>query len=291
MTAEVDRRVLLSASGSSADHDVEALIRANTENFPVGSFLIPKECRPHVHAFYVFARHGDDIADANNIPTDEKVLRLSAAQGALGIDEAALPDWARPYHRSLIETGNSPRHGRDLLSAFIQDATKARYRDWADLMDYCQRSAASVGRVMMDIHGETSADFEGSDALCKALQVLNHLQDCKEDYLELNRVYLPEPWLIAAGGRVEELAQARANAAVRQTIDRCLDGVDELLRRAERTPRTIRRRGLRLETALIIELAKALSARLRRRDPVAGPDKVPKPVWLWLAIKAVIGSW
>lgn len=288
MTAEVERR--LSPATVGAD-DAQALIRANTENFPVGSFLIPKDCRPHVHAFYVFARHADDIADASDLPAEEKVRRLSAAQAALGVDEAALPDWARPYHRSLRATGNTPRHGRDLLSAFIQDATKLRYRDWDDLMDYCIRSAASVGRVMMDIHGETEADIAGSDALCNALQVLNHLQDCKEDYLALNRVYLPEPWLEAEGGSVEDLARPAASAAVRRVIDRCLDGVDELLRRAERAPPTIRRRGLRLETALIIELAKSLSARLRREDPVAGRVKVPKPLWLWLGVKAVAKSW
>ncbi len=292
MTAQVDRHGSVAALGPSADKaDAAALIRANTENFPVGSFLIPRECRPHVHAFYVFARHGDDIADAADLAADEKVRRLAAAQAALGVDEAALPEWARPYHRSLIATGNSPRHGRDLLSAFIQDATKSRYRDWDDLMDYCLRSAASVGRVMMAIHGEKEADFAGSDALCNALQVLNHLQDCKEDYLALDRVYLPEPWLQAEGGGVADLARPAATVAVRRTIDRCLDGVDELLRRAEGTPRTIRRRGLRLETALIIELAKALSARLRRHDPLAGPVKVPKPLWFWLGIKAVVTSW
>jgi squalene synthase HpnC len=271
--------------------DVAALIRANTENFPVGSFLIPKDCRPHVHAFYLFARRADDISDSATLAADEKVRQLSAVQAALGVDEAALPAWARPYHRSLIATNKTPRHGRDLLSAFIQDATKLRYRDWDELIDYCVRSAASVGRVMMDIHGETEADIAGSDALCEALQVLNHLQDCKEDYLNLNRVYLPEPWLAAAGGGVADLAGEHATPAVRQVIDRCLDGVDDLLRRAARTPPTIRRRGLRLETALIIELAKALSAKLRRADPLAGPVKVSKPVWLWLGLKIVVRSW
>ncbi|MGD9535914.1 MAG: squalene/phytoene synthase family protein [Alphaproteobacteria bacterium] len=279
------------APGAGPSGDVQALIRANTENFPVGSFLIARQFRPHVHAFYLFARHADDIADSSTLEAEEKVRRLSAAQAALGVDEQALPDWARPYHRSLVATGNTPRHGRDLLSAFIQDATKRRYRDWDDLMDYCLRSAASVGRVMMDIHGETGADIEGSDALCNALQVLNHLQDCKEDYLELDRVYLPEPWLEAEGGSVEDLALPAATPAVRRVIGRCLDGVDRLLERAERTPRTVHRRGLRLETALIIELAKALSARLRRDDPLAGPVKVPKPAWLWLGAKTVVRAW
>lgn len=279
------------AARAVASADVEALIRANTENFPVGSFLIPRDCRPHVHAFYLFAREADDISDSPTIPAAEKIARLSAAQGALGVDEASLPDWAKPYHRSLIATGKTPQHGRDLLSAFIQDATKLRYRDWDDLIDYCLRSAASVGRIMMDIHGETDADIAGSDALCEALQVLNHLQDCKEDYLTLDRVYLPEPWLIEAGGSVADLRADRATPAVRRVIDRCLDGVDALILRAERTPPTVRRRGLRLETALIIALAKALSARLRVNDPVAGKVKVPKPVWLWLGLKTVVRHW
>jgi squalene synthase HpnC len=293
VTATTIRRDARSASAPAgrASDDVEALIRANTENFPVGSFLIAKELRPHVHAFYLFARHADDIADSPGLDAAEKVRRLSEAQAALGVDEAALPDWARPYHRSLIATGNTPRHGRDLLSAFIQDATKLRYRDWDDLMDYCIRSAASVGRVMMDIHGETEADLEGSDALCNALQVLNHLQDCKEDYLALDRVYLPAPWFAAAGGAVTDLAGPTATPAVRRVIDRCLDGVDRLLTRAERAPLTVRRRGLRLEMAVIVELAKALSARLRREDPVAGRVKVPKPTWVWIGAKTVVKVW
>ena len=166
--------------GIEAGDGARQLIDENTENFPVGSFLIARELRPHVHAFYIFARRADDIADSPDIPADEKVTQLEAVQRALTVDEAALPDWAVPYHRSLLEQGLGPVNGRDLLSAFIQDATKLRYRDWDDLMDYCMRSAASVGRVMMDIHGETDSDIEGSDALCSALQVLNHLQDCKK---------------------------------------------------------------------------------------------------------------
>lgn len=270
---------------------VRDLIAANTENFPVGSWLIPAECRPHVYAFYNFARKSDDIADSPALSVAEKLAALVPAREALGRDEAALPDWAVPYHRSLAATGNSPRHGRDLLSAFIQDATKLRYRDWDDLMDYCFRSAASVGRVMMDIHGETDADFEGSDALCNALQVLNHLQDCKKDYLRLNRVYIPEPWLDEEGAGVEDLARDAATPAVRSAIDRCLDGVDALLARAETMPPSVRRRGLRLESAVILELAKRLSARLRHEDPVAGRVKVARLGWAIAGVRGVLGAW
>jgi squalene synthase HpnC len=280
-------------AGNATDKagDAADLIEANSENFPVGSFLIPRECRPHVHAFYVFARRADDIADATNLAADAKVARLEAVQRALSLDVAALPDWALAYHRSLQESGNSPVHGRELLAAFIQDATKSRYRDWPDVIDYCMLSAATVGRVMLDIHGETDADIEGSDALCCALQMLNHMQDCKKDYLALDRVYLPEPWLKEAGGSVENLALSQATPAVRQVLDRCLDETEALLRRANSLPRSVKRRGLRLETALILKLAWALAARLRRQDPVAVRVKVSKPGWLLCGLRAIIGAW
>ena len=283
-----------SGAGGRAPLDsdaVQRLIVENTENFPVGSFLIPRACRRHVHAFYQYARSADDIADSPTLSVEEKLRSLNPARAALGVDEGALPDWAVPYHRSLIETGNTPQHGRDLLSAFIQDVTKLRYRDWDELMDYCVRSAASVGRVMMDIHGETDADFEGSDALCNALQVLNHLQDCKKDYLSLDRVYLPEPWLQEEGGSVEDLALPSATPAVRRVIERCLDETDGLLARAETMPPSVRRRGLRLESAVILTLAKKLSGRLRREDPLARRVKVSKAGWILCGVKGVLTSW
>jgi len=270
---------------------VRDLIVANTENFPVGSWLIPAECRPHVYAFYNFARRSDDIADSPSLPVAEKLAALVPAREALGLDETALPDWAVAYHRSLLVSGNSPRHGRDLLSAFIQDVTKLRYRDWDDLMDYCLRSASSVGRVMMDIHGESDADFEGSDALCNALQVLNHLQDCKKDYRRLNRVYIPEPWLNEAGAGVEDLVRDAATPAVRRVIDQCLDGVETLLVRARGMPGSVRRRGLRLESAVILRLAWRLTERLRHEDPLAGRVKVSRLGWLAAGVHGVVGAW
>ncbi len=282
---------IAAADDNESGGDARQLIDANKENFPVGSFFIARQFRPHVHAFYVFARSADDIADAPDLAAEEKVARLEEVRRALAVDEAALPDWAVPYHRSLLASGNSPANGRDLLSAFIQDATKLRYRDWDDLIDYCMRSAASVGRVMMDIHGERQADIAGSDALCCALQVLNHLQDCKDDYQALGRVYLPEPWLQEAGASVEDLALGQATPAVRQVIDRCLDETETLLRRAEGMPGSVRRRGLRWESAFILNLAWALAARLRREDPVAGRVKVSKAGWLVCGLRGVLGAW
>ena len=85
----------------------------------------------------------------------------------------------------------SPRHAQDLLTAFRMDVTKLRYRDWDDLIGYCTYSAMPVGRFVLDVHGESRATWPANDALCAALQIINHLQDCGKDYRDLDRVYIP----------------------------------------------------------------------------------------------------
>ena len=144
------------------------------------------------------------------IPTlapDDKIARLARFAAALtgsAAEAAALPK-AAALRASLQATGVSPRHALDLLAAFTQDATKLRYRDWPDLLGYCALSARPVGRYLLDLHGEPAALYALSDPLCDALQVLNHLQDCQDDYRKLDRVYLPLDRFAAAGIGVEEL--------------------------------------------------------------------------------------
>ena len=99
----------------------------------------------------------------------------------------------------------SPRHAQDLLSAFRQDATKLRYANWDELIDYCSRSAMPVGRFVLDVHGEARETWPSSDALCAALQIINHLQDCGKDYRSLDRVYIPLDALSTSGATVEAL--------------------------------------------------------------------------------------
>jgi hydroxysqualene synthase len=244
------------------------------ENFPVGSWLIRRELRPHVHAFYRFAREADDIADNGDLPAAEKVRRLERMGAVLdgapgnqdGTDDAPS---AVAMRVSLRATGVTAQHCHDVLTAFKQDATKLRYRDWDDLMNYCRYSAAPVGRQLLDLHGESRATWEPSDALCDALQVLNHLQDCAEDYRRLDRVYLPEPWLHAEGVRVEDLRAAASSPGMRRVIDRLLDGTDALIATARALPGAVKSAGLSRECAAIVALAARLSARLRRGDPLA----------------------
>ena len=120
---------------------------ADDENFPVGSFLLPRRLRPHVATYYAFARAIDDIADNPQATPEEKLVRLDAMERALDGapgDDAAAVEKATRLRSSLIATQVDFAHARDLVSAFRQDAVKGRYADWDELMDYCNRSASPV---------------------------------------------------------------------------------------------------------------------------------------------------
>ncbi|MHA1114020.1 MAG: squalene/phytoene synthase family protein, partial [Alphaproteobacteria bacterium] len=140
------------------------------------------------------------------------------------------------------------------------------------------------GRFVLDLHGEDRNAWPAADALCAALQILNHLQDCKDDFLRLDRVYIPDAWLREAGLTADALAAPRADAALRGVLDRTLDGVDRLLATAAALPGAIRHRGLRLETAVILSLAIALRRALARRDPLAGRVRLSPPARIHAAL-------
>jgi farnesyl-diphosphate farnesyltransferase len=239
------------------------------ENFPVGSWLIRRDLRSHVHAFYRFARNADDIADNPALTGAEKIRRLDLMAAALdGASSGAAPA-AAVMRESLGATGTTAQHCHDLLRAFRLDAEKRRYRDWDDLMEYCRYSAAPVGRYVLDLHGESSTVWPASDALCAALQVLNHLQDCAPDYVRLDRVYLPQDDLAAAGIGVAALSADRVCPGLRRVIDGMLDRTAALVERAYLLPPGVAAWGPRCETAVIVALAGRLARRLRRSDPLA----------------------
>ena len=244
---------------------------AADENFPVGSRLLPARLRPHVAAFYAYARAVDDIADNPDLEPADKIERLDGFARAVSGDDPAGPAFRKAHdlRRSLAETGVTHRHGTDLVRAFKQDATKIRYADWDELIAYCNCSAAPVGRFLVDLHGESVEAYPASDALCNALQVLNHLQDCGEDYRRLNRVYLPQDWLAGSGVEVEELGGGRCSAALRSVLDRCLDATERLLASADLLPGQLRDGRFAMEAAAIVAIAWKLGRELRQRDPLA----------------------
>jgi squalene synthase HpnC len=257
------------------------------ENFPVGSFLLPAALRPYVAVFYAYARAIDDIADDPVLAPEDKIARLDGFERALLGETPEEPGFAKAHAMRcvLATTCMTPRHCVDLISAFKQDSVKHRYADWSELIDYCNRSAAPVGRFLLDLHGGSRHGYAPSDALCNALQVLNHLQDCQDDYRRLDRVYLPTIWLEEEGGHIADLDRRAITPALRRVVDRCLDGVDELLRDAERLPLGLASRRLGLESGAILDIARTLSRLLRNRDPLAGRVELGKSGFLWCCIR------
>jgi squalene synthase HpnC len=238
------------------------------ENFPVASWLIQPRHRTLILAFYEFVRCADDIADHPTLSASEKVNLLDRLEQDL-LDAGDGNAQAVALRRALAERGMSPRHVQDLLKAFRLDATKLRYRDWDDLMGYCAYSAMPVGRFVLDVHGESCGTWFASDAICAALQIINHLQDCAADYRNLDRVYIPLDALAACGLGVEALGAAKASPELR----RCLAGLAErtgiLLQQGDALPNLVEDWRLALEISVIQTLAQHLTRILTRRDPLS----------------------
>jgi len=263
---------------------------AGDENFPVASWLLPTWSRPHVMAFYAFARFGDDIADAHDLTVQDKLTQLQAMSVQLdGAMADTLPQVGVLRH-SLNETDVTSRHAQDLLKAFMWDAEHPRTANWSALMTYCDLSAAPVGRYLIDVFGGCDDGYKASDALCAALQILNHLQDIKDDYVNLNRIYVPDDWMSAVGMDDMDLSATHCAPGLRRVVNRMLDGVDVLLDEAKPLPKTIRSRALAREAGGILAIAWRLAKKLRTHDPLAMRVELSKPVmgmwFLWGALRA-----
>jgi phytoene synthase len=165
------------------------------ENFPVASVLLPAPLRHPVSVIYRFARSADDFADEGDLPAHRRLAQLDDYRQELRRLEAGIaPDGAL-----FEELGRIVRDYRlplqlfhDLLDAFAQDVVKSRYADFAELMDYCRRSANPVGRLLLHLfNAATEENLRLSDAICSSLQLINFWQDVDIDWRK-QRIYLPQ---------------------------------------------------------------------------------------------------
>jgi len=228
------------------------LAREHYENFPVGR-LVPKRLRPHVHAVYAFARVADDLADEGYAdprkesngpaPTEAERLKVFRAyrqawQNALqGKEYDPSYTWIfEPLQKTKGELGLPDSLFLDLLSAFEQDIVKRRYADFPEVLDYCRRSANPIGRLVLLIHGERSAELaQLSDHICTALQLANFWQDVSVD-LGKDRIYLPQIDLQRLGVSEEDLFAGRATPNFRNCLRYQAERAWDLFRRGESLP-------------------------------------------------------
>ncbi|HEX5052359.1 MAG TPA: squalene synthase HpnC [Planctomycetota bacterium] len=196
------------------------------ENFPVGSWLLPRAARRHLHRIYAFARTADDLADELR---DAQALAAFRRDFGRQLDGAQVGHEPRPaappvpLFRDLEATMRECQLERelftDLLDAFAQDLEKTRYDDEAELLDYCRRSADPIGRLVLRVCGHRAPELDRlSDRICTALQLLNHLQDLGEDLRERDRIYFPLAELARFGVGEAQLREPRADAHVRAFV-------------------------------------------------------------------------
>jgi phytoene synthase len=160
------------------------------ENFPVASLLLPAPLREPIEVIYRFARRADDFADEGDDPPQARLRKLDDYRRQLAAPrDTALRDVAKIIreHELPVELF------ADLLDAFAQDVTKKRYANFAEVLDYCRRSANPVGRLLLHLFKRTNeSDLRASDAICSALQLVNFWQDVDLDYRKDARIYLPQ---------------------------------------------------------------------------------------------------
>jgi squalene synthase HpnC len=241
------------------------------ENFPVASHLVHPRFRAPILAFYEFVRVADDIADHAELAPERKLALLDRLEGSLLGRNDDDPEGVR-LRAVLAERALTPRHAQDLLDAFRLDVTKLRYADWDELMHYCSLSAMPVGRYVLDVHGESRATWAASDAICAALQIINHIQDCRNDFRDLDRVYIPLDYMALAGTNVQALDAPRASPELLACLHKLAARTAGLLRDGWPLPDQIRDFRLSLEISVIHRLAWSLVHTLMARDPLH--DKV-----------------
>lgn len=182
------------------------------ENFPVASLLLPARLREPVSVIYRFARSADDFADEGDDPPAARLAKLEGYRRKLREGDPGDPLF-RDVGRIIREHSLPPQLFADLLDAFSQDVTKTRYVDFAELLDYCRRSANPVGRLLLHLFKRTTdSDLARADAICTALQLINFWQDVDIDYAR-GRVYLPQDEMFAHGVGERHLAQKLCDAA------------------------------------------------------------------------------
>ncbi len=262
------------------------------ENFPVASFLIHPRHRGVILAFYNFVRTADDIADHAALELAEKLRLLDRLEAGLNGGNAAdaADAVALRLRDALAERALSPKHAQDLIAAFKLDVTKLRYRDWDDLMSYCALSAMPVGRFVCDVHGESRKVWPLNDALCAALQIINHLQDCRDDYRNLDRVYIPQDALAASGASIEALGGERASPALLDCLHKLAARTEALLRESDGFAAAIADTRLGLEVAVINTLAHRLTRILKTRDPLRDRVHLPLPSVAGITLLAILGG-
>ena len=271
------------------------------ENFPVASWLCPEHLRAPIAAIYHFARTADDLADEGVASASQRLADLGAYRTAL---ESACLDqptqnaqWAwifEPLRQAIAQYKLPAALLHALLDAFVQDIEKTRdgtgYADQAALLDYCQRSANPIGRLLLHLYGVTDAQsLDWSDGICSALQLINFWQDPSRD-LPRGRCYFPQDgcdrWSLTPADLKDPAQARRADGLIADCTHDARTRMENAAALVHRVPgragwelRLVVQGGLR-----ILDKVQALKGRVLHQRPRLRPWDGPLLIWraLWM---------
>jgi squalene synthase HpnC len=281
---------------AAAYAECAALARSHYENFPIGSWLLPRRLRDDLAAVYAFARLGDDVADEGDAPPAVRLERLAEIDAQL---VACAADPAAARDPGFLALGHTiARHAlpvapfRDLLAAFRRDAAgeTQRFATFDDVLAYCRCSANPVGRIVLGLFGHRDAERAArSDDVCTALQLTNFWQDVRGDLEQRGRVYIPDEDLDRFPGAHEALASRRTNPGFRDCLAFEVERTRGLFARGLRLADMVEGR-LRREVRLFAHGGIAILDRIAAHDydvlaarPKLGRSDFARLVWkeLW----------
>lgn len=268
-----------------------AIAKSHYENFPVASWVLPRRMRLPVAAIYAFARRADDFADEGNASDAQRLQQLNQlAQQVENLYAGRTDD--EPVFIALADTiqrFDLPKQlFLDLIDAFKQDVSQKRYADFAELMQYCRRSANPVGRLLLQIYGQTDRKSLGqSDAICSALQLINFYQDLAQDYDEMGRIYIPQDEIRAAFVNESYFKNRRTDGPMILLMRKQYERAHKLLQGGAGLGKTLKGR-FGFEIRLIIAGASRILIKLdQQTDDVFSRPRLDLHDWLWVIWKAI----
>ena len=284
----------ISTKGINIENDVSHLMSGKShsdENFPVASFLMTKKIRSIVRVFYFFARMADDIADHQKLSSNQKKKILLFFDNAISKSKKTNNKVLDKMIARFKELPSGKKYSRNLLKAFMMDASNKKYKNWNDLLYYCKFSANPVGRFVIDAVNERKnieKIYEASDSLCTALQIINHIQDCKKDFKELNRVYIPESFFKKYSVDKKILRKSKSIENFERLKIEIVDNVLLSLRKTKLGLREIQSWRLRKETLIILNIAKRLCNLLKINDPLEKQIKLSRIDFIFCFFKGIM---
>ena len=266
------------------------------ENFPVASFLMKKKIRDFVRTFYFFARMADDIADHEKLISSEKSKILNFFDEILKLEKKTNVIVLNNLIDLCHQLPFGKKYSRNLLRAFLMDANEKTYENWNDLIFYCTYSANPVGRFVIDlVHQNENIQetklkkiYNASDNLCTSLQIINHIQDCKKDFQNLKRVYIPNSFFKKFGLSNKILHSSFSDASFKNLIIELIEKVEIMLINSVKGLTMIKPWRLRKETLIILNIAKRLCYLLKKEDPLKKKVKLSRIDLIFCFIRGIM---